>query len=302
MEYVTCNLCGSDDAEELFRSTLDGEASANAEPAAFRCTSSCYGVHPPIVRCRVCGLVYTNPRRKAGSLRDKYARVIDITYTQESKGRELTFRRHLSALEAMTAPGDCRLLDIGCYTGIFLEVAEERGWQAHGVELSEWAANQARQRGLRVFTGTLTDANFPDDHFDVVTMWDVIEHLPAPLDDLREVHRVLKPEGLLCVHTLDVESPIARIMGRWWPWLMEMHLYYFSRQTLFRMLDQAGFQPLEARIEGRYLRLGYLTSRLEALKMPGVRALRFILDRTGLNGVAVPVNLGDLFTTYARKV
>lgn len=302
VEYVTCNLCGSDDAEEMFPSTLDGRTSAIPEIAAFSCTNSTYGIHLPIVRCRVCGLVYTNPRREARAIRDTYEQVVDITYLQESRGRELTFGRHLRALEAIVAPtNNRRLLDIGCYTGVFLEIAEGRGWQTWGVEPSHWAANEARQRGLRVFTGTLAEAGFSDGHFDVVTMWDVIEHLTVPLDDLREIHRVLKPWGLLCIHILDIESPIARIMGQRWPWLMEMHLYYFSQQTLFRMLEQGGFQPLEARTQGRFLRLGYLASRLEALKVPGMRAVRAILEWTGLNGVAMPVNLGDLFTAHARK-
>jgi len=300
---VVCNLCGADDTEELFPSTLDRGASVPFAGAVFRCTSSEYGVHPPIVRCRVCGLVYTNPRLDAEAILENYAQVEDPIYLERREGRVRTFRRHLRTLEALVPPSDNhRLLDVGCYTGVFMEVAQENGWQAWGVDPSRWATEEARQRGLRVFTGTLAEARFPDASFDLVTMWDVIEHLTNPLGELREIHRVLKPGGLLCVHTMDIESLFARIMGHRWPWLMEMHLYYFSRHTLFEMLGRAGFQPLKAEAQGRYLHLGYLLSRLEALGAPGMRALQRLLAQMGLDSVAVFVNLGDLFTAYARKV
>ena len=94
-------------------------------------------------------------------------------------------------------------------------------------------------------------------------MWDVIEHLTDPLASLQEVYRVLAPEGIICIHTINIESPFARLMDHRWPWLMEMHLYYFSPQTLTQMLEKAGFQVIQTVTQGRYLRLGYLLSRLE---------------------------------------
>jgi hypothetical protein len=90
-------------------------------------------------------------------------------------------------------------------------------------------------------------------------------------------------------------------MGAHWPWLMEMHIYYFSRRTLRQMLEQCGFHVLSDRPQGRYLRLGYLMSRVGAL-MPVVgRPAEWLVTRLRLRSVAVPVNLGDLFTAYARR-
>jgi hypothetical protein len=112
---------------------------------------------------------------------------------------------------------------------------------------------------------------------------------------------LLKPNGLLVVHTIDIDSIFAQLMGARWPWLMEMHLYYFSRRTLRAMLEKCGFQVLSDRPQGRYLRLGYLMNRVSAL-MPAIgRPAEWLVTRLGLRGLAVPVNLGDLFTAYARK-
>ena len=170
------------------------------------------------------------------------------------------------------------------------------------VAAQAWAVEQARARGLRVVQGTLDTADLPEAHFDVVTMWDVIEHLTDPRGALEQVYRLLKSRGLLVVHTIDIDSLFARLMGARWPWLMEMHIYYFSRRTLRAILKKCGFEVISDRPQGRYLRLGYLMNRVGAL-MPLVgRPAERIVTRLGLRVVSVPVDLGDLFTVYARKV
>jgi ubiquinone/menaquinone biosynthesis C-methylase UbiE len=190
---------------------------------------------------------------------------------------------------------------VGAYTGVFVEIAAQHGWDAWGVEPSRWAVERARDRDLQMVQGTLETADLPESHFDVVTMWDVIEHLTDPREALRQAHRLLKPGGLLVVHTIDIESLFARLMGPRWPWLMEMHIYYFSRRTLREMLKKCGFKVLSDESQGRYLRLGYLMNRVGAL-MPLVgRPAEWLVTRLSLRSVPVPVNLGDLFTVYARS-
>jgi ubiquinone/menaquinone biosynthesis C-methylase UbiE len=270
---------------------------------AFRCTHSGYGAHPPIVRCRRCGLVYTDPRPEDEGILQTYQAVEDPLYVEEREGRVLTFEHHLKPLERLTGEPDGRpLLDVGAYTGVFVEIATEHGWQAWGLEPSRWAVEQARSRGHKMVQGTLETASLPSGHFDVVTMWDVIEHLTDPRDALRRAHRLLVPGGLLVVHTIDIESLFARLLGPRWPWLMEMHIYYFSRSTLRAMLERCGFRVLSDRPQGRYLRLGYLMNRVGALVPFVGRPAEWLVTKLGLRSATVPVNLGDLFTAYARKV
>jgi SAM-dependent methyltransferase len=300
-EDIPCNLCGARNAHLLYPSTLI-DTSLNA--ADFRCTSSAYGVHPPIVRCNVCGLVYANPRWDASLVNENYSVVEDPTYVEEREGRVLTFGRNLAPFENLVAANSStrRLLDVGCHIGVMIELAQARGWDAWGVEPSVWASEQARARGLRVITGTLDHAAIPENYFDVVTMWDVIEHLTDPAAEIRNVQRLLKPGGIFAIHTIDIESLFARLMGPRWPWLMEMHLYYFSSRTLSKMLAQNGFQVIRSSAQGRYLRLGYFVTRLEPYSPRLYRASNAFVKRFNLGGVAIPVNFGDLFTLYARKV
>ena len=98
-----------------------------------------------------------------------------------------------------------------------VELAQARGWDAWGVEPSTWASEQARGRGLHVVTGTLSDAKVPENYFDVVTLWDVVEHLTDPAAELRNVHRVLKPGGVFAIHTIHIESMFARLMANGGP-------------------------------------------------------------------------------------
>ncbi len=300
-EDLPCNLCGSRDAQVLYPSSMNNSSPSAAD---YRCTSSTYGIHPPIVRCRQCGLVYANPRWQSSLVRASYSAVEDPTYLVEREGRVLTFRRNLAPIQALIEKNSHtrRLLDVGCYIGVMVELAQESGWEAWGVEPSTWASEQARSRGLRVLTGTLSEATLEGGYFDVVTMWDVIEHVTDPMTEVRNVYRVLKPGGLFAVHTIDIESAFARLLGRHWPWLMEMHLFYFSPRTLSRMLKQAGFQVLRSHSQGRFLHLGYLATRLEGYNPPLARLLQNAFKRLGLADRSVPVNFGDLFTLYARKI
>lgn len=176
------------------------------------------------------------------------------------------YRRVLDHLGS-SIPGG-RLLDVGCSYGAFLELARERGFEVAGVELSKKASRYARrERDLEIFTGTLEEASFEDGAFDVVTLWDLIEHLDRPVDTLREVHRVLAPGGCLVIFTINQRSLINRLgdglyratLGRLEKVMVLLydihHNVFFDPDTLAAALDRAGFtEPPEihwmgARIE-----------------------------------------------------
>lgn len=301
MIQVKCNLCGQDDWRVRFPSTMTSPDVLNVD--VFRCTSPEYGSHAQIVECNQCGLVYANPRWSDEELETAYVVVEDETYVEERKGREITFRKHLAFLEKYTGPANGRsVLDVGAYIGVFVEVANQAGWNAFGIEPSHWAVSQAEAKDLQVIQGTLDAPELRECLFDVITLWDVIEHVADPADTLRKSHSMLKPGGWLAVHTMDIDSLMARLLGRRWPWLMDMHLYYFSQRTLADMLRSYGYEIVWKGTQGRYLRLGYLATRLRGFNSQlGDLAVK-LFDFLHINQVAVPVNFGDLFTILARRI
>ena len=269
---------------------------------AFRCTNIGYGHHPQIVACNQCGHVYANPRWSEDELVTAYTAVEDQIYVTERAGRELTFQKHLAAMEKHIGAANGRsLLDVGAYIGVFVEVAQAAGWNASGVEPSTWAAKEAQRHGLNVIQGTQDAPVLQGSQFDVVTMWDVIEHVAEPLAEVQKANRLLKPDGWLVVHTMDIDSLTARLMGSRWPWLMDMHLHYFSQQSMTYMLQLAGFEVAWSGVQGRYLRLGYLASRVEGLHGALGQLADWTVNQLNLAEMPVPINFGDLFTVYARK-
>ncbi len=298
MRRVPCVLCGATEQQELYPSRLPDPANLDVQKL-FACTSSAYGECGPIVRCTHCGLIFQNPQPDPAVVLAAYEEVVDERYAEEREGRLHTFRRALLELEEYAMPG--RLLDVGAHLGVFVEVALDRGWDAEGIEPSRWAVREAQARGLPVTRGALAELEAAPGAFDVMTMWDVIEHFPDPLAEVRRAHELLRPGGTLAISTMDVDAPIARLLGRRWPWYMEMHLVYFSRRTLARMVEAAGFEVLNVRRHRRIVRAAYLVSRLEKRAPWLQRPLELVLARTGLGKRLVAVDLGDIITMFVRK-
>ncbi len=300
MKAARCNLCGADDWRIRFPAR--GNHTSGPDVDAYKCTSAGYGSHLQIVECRQCGHVYSNPRYDASELLEAYSDVEDDTYIVERAGREKTFAKHLKSLEKFTGSGSNRdLLDVGAYIGVFVEIALANGWQAMGIEPSQWAIDFAHQKGLPLVQGTLDAPEIQGRRYDVITMWDVIEHLDDPAAELDKSFRLLRPGGLVAVHTMDIDSPIARVMGGRWPWLMDMHIHYFSQDTLIRFIKKSGFEILWSGSQGRYLSLGYLASRVQGMSKPLGSLANIAVNFMGSGEVLVPVNLGDLITVYARR-
>ncbi len=176
-----------------------------------------------------------------------------------SEGRR--FRRGQALLDALRtllgkAPRDIRLLDVGCSSGAFLCTACGLGYDAEGVEPAPRAAQAARLAGLRVHTGLLHDACFPDGAFDAVTLLEVIEHLKAPAELLQECFRILRPGGVLAVGTGNTASWTTGVMkGRWEYLSIERHgghVSFFNPCSLRLLAERCGFAVM--RIETRNVR------------------------------------------------
>lgn len=252
-----CPLCGGTEYELLYPSTLD----KRKEPASqYNCTSHGLGIHPDIFRCRACSMVFNEAAPGAVDVAGEYEQVEDPEYLEQRESRRLTFHRELDAIEAAHPVGD--LLDVGCYTGFFLECARERGWRVSGVEPSRWAADYGRDKlGIEIFNGPIE--RYQDDRqFDVVTMWDVLEHVPNPVEVLSILRPRLRPDGLLVFATHNLDTTVAKVMGKHFPLFMEMHTVHFNNRTLEMLLDRTGFRLEHKHNQKRAVRLGYLISRL----------------------------------------
>lgn len=222
-----------------------------------------------VVECSGCKVVFLNSKDiKVDSLylpdyyleREEYYfknSIVDPIYGFENPNIR-DFREGLKLIESFKPIG--RILDIGCAMGIFLALAKEKGWEVLGVDVSDYATKFARERfGINCFTGDIRDARLPGKYFDVITLWDTIEHFEDPLEELKEIRRILADDGIILFDTPNVES-IMRVFAHWaykatggffkYPikkLYHQFHLYYFSPKTLKMLLDRTGFEIIEMR-------------------------------------------------------
>jgi SAM-dependent methyltransferase len=267
------------------------------DPRAWNCTSFGHRRHPPIWRCGGCGLLFQWPRPEEPALLEAYGEVEDPVYLAERENRYLTFRR---AVRVLGPARGQRLLDVGAYTGIFVDVARQAGFEAEGLELSRWAAAEGRALGLTMRNETIEERARSGARYDAITMWDVVEHLGDPRRDLGHAFALLRPGGRLVLSTIDTGSAVARLLGPRWPWLMDMHLFYFDRRNLPALLEEVGFRVLERRDYVHTVSAGYLLRKLEA----GFPALRWLWRALGFVVPArlpVPVSLGDNMALVAER-
>lgn len=259
-ELVACDLCGSTDYEELMvgRDMQHGTA----------------GIWP-VVRCCECGLVFTNPRPALSDIGKVYPE--DYVPYKAKRRKKLTIRWKLQqwALrchwgypggrvgllgKVLSYPfllwtkakarnydlfryeGNGKLLDYGCGSGGFLMRMQARGWDVTGMDMSEKTVEICRAQGIEAYAGTAMDEVFGEENFDAVTLWQVLEHVPSPSVTLKQIHKVLKPSGVLVIGVPNIGSWLAeRYKEYWFPLELPRHLTHFDKKTIKAILERNGF-------------------------------------------------------------
>lgn len=225
------------------------------------------------------------------------------------------FVRRLRTLGAPRA--GARLLDLGAAYGFAVDEARRLGWRAAGLEVSAAAARRAAEttRAAVIAVGDAQRVPFADDCFDVVTLWDVLEHLPDPHAAIGEVARVLRPGGRLLLTTGDVGSLAARVSGaRWHLYTLPEHLFFYSREGVRRLLGAHGLRVERIRADAAHYPLGYLAERLRKTLLGRIagggtqrgsdgqdRRRDAAAPRWPGAGISIPVNLFDVVTVQAVR-
>ena len=287
-----------------------------------------------LVRCRGCGLVFQSPQPSDEVLAAAYYHDEDFARALGAELRSITVEsasRKLELLGDLAVRRGTRILDVGASSGAWLELAAARGAVAVGVEIGDAAASLARDRGLDVRTGTLGEVagSLGPERFDLITFWDVLEHLRDPREELRIARGLLAPGGMIAATFPNVEGLYPRLTlrllaqrtGVWEYPELPVHLFDFAPGTAARVLGRAGLEPVEVRTfatpYGFYRstvlspeRLGS-SARARALRLAfgGLRLVAYPLARLTRQGnsmfilarpVASPGDAGDDASEAAR--
>ena len=226
-----------------------------------------------VVHCQECHLESVNPLPTIEAMQENYQKEmignqpdsgVHSNYILERQKRIKSFSKlynsRLSFIESLY-PGKGNLLDIGCGAGFFLNIAKERGWNCHGMEiLPEYIKYAQEKFALKNIRLESLDEpiSYNANNFDVITLWDLIEHLRNPLNSLKKIHRMMKPGGLLVMWTPNVKNAIF-LKERWVGYKILQHFYFFSGDSLKNMLEKTGFKIVS--LQTNKARKGLLESK-----------------------------------------
>lgn len=277
LEQVACNLCGGTATAPFTRK--DG----------FE-----------VVRCTACDLVYVNPRARVAELTEQYntGESSRIEYYQSAAVADRRTFAGILEIAARLSPARGTLLDVGPCAGTLLVQAREAGFSVQGIEINAGAARMCREElGLDVRAGVLEPDTYPPDTFDVVSMGDVIEHVPDPVHTLRTVARILKPGGHVIISTPNVDSAAARFLQV----KPEEHIYYFSARTLAASLQKAGLETVQMGTLDRYRNVTAMTHSTTCGTLFQTLGPAFRLARRVLGDVVLRLPLRENLLAVGRK-
>lgn len=234
------------------------------------------GLRFMVVCCQDCGLCFTNPRPSPLSMARFYRNEYGPHQACAKEWQAPRWWQRWPGLgkrmdvlrKALPLHGQGRLLDFGCGSGSFLARMHQQGWKVTGLDASEAAVQRVRELGLHALTGTLPHPALDDGSFDVVTMWQALEHVHEPMPVLQAACRVLAAGGKLIVAVPNLDSLAFRWFGAAWNGLdLPRHLTHFTPRTLRQMLTRAGFRVGRVRMVRRS---GWLRSsaRFAAAELP----------------------------------
>jgi SAM-dependent methyltransferase len=260
---VRCPVCEADTYHVLFEPWRNIE-----DPKYLYGAASGVQGTQQIVKCNSCAMIYENPRYPEELIVGAYQDAQEQGHDSQFSSRVNSFYRALVSLKKLIPESGGRILDIGTAGGAFLCAAEQYGYQAIGLEPSQYLVEQAQKRGLTVQQGTIDSNPLEPAAFDMVCLWDVIEHLAKPKEALARIKFLLKPSGILLINFPDIGTWQAKLAGRRFWWILSVHLHHFSRSTIIEICRRTGFETFHFQRYWQTLELGYLEQMAIHYKIP----------------------------------
>ena len=293
-----CEICGSESFDPKF--------------IAYDRNNKTTGQIFKIMECKGCGVNQTLPLPDLAELSQYYPLPYYPTgYVSEKYYQSHIARFQLAKIKIIQAFAQTgRLLDIGCGVGHFIRTALNQGYKAECVEFSETAAAVGRERwNLQIVSGDFLSSQFMPESFDIITLWQVFEHLREPRSVLCKIYKLLKPNGLLVIAVPNFASVQARVFrNRWYHLDVPRHLFHYSPESLVKILDTCNLHV--DKIDHRSPEHNYagILGSLMRLSPPGESFIHKLIERTIatyfarlLATLETSCRRGGTFTVVARK-
>lgn len=252
-QNFNCSNCSSSQHDVFLEPTI-----VEDNPALLYGAASGIRGAQRLLTCLDCGMIYESPRYPAEVIVKGYMASEEGGHDSQYRMRVLSFYRALKKNKKSLPPPGAKVLDIGTAGGAFLDAAREFGFDAYGMEPSRDLVERGKARGLKIEQGTIESHGFAAQSFDMVCLWDVIEHLPDPKAALIEIRKLLKPNGVLLINFPDIGTWQAKLAGKKFWWILSVHLHHFSKSTIRGICQRTGFEIFHLQRYWQTLEFGYL--------------------------------------------
>jgi SAM-dependent methyltransferase len=262
--------------------------------------------------CHSCGVSQTLPLPDYAELSQYYPPFYYQTESVSDKYYQNHIERfQVQKLRKIQAYGKTgKLLDIGCGVGHFIRAALNQGIEAEGVELSETAATVGRERwNLRIVTGDFLSNQFMSESFDIITLWQVFEHLRQPCEVLSKIHSLIKSDGVLIIAVPNFASLQAGLFrNRWYHLDVPRHLFHYSPESLVNILERCNFRVDKIDHHSTEHNYAGILGSIMRLSPPGESFVHRLIRKTVatffarmLSTLEASIGKGGTFTVFARK-
>ena len=291
---IACPLCLS----EHFILFREGNFTPGlSTPDAFKITDNHYGISWTLSRCKDCSFVFANPCPTQEDLALLYSKVEDPDYSSEQYGRTKNFKTILHRIHKYKTGNT--LLDIGAASGIFLNLAQNEGFQVEGIEPSQSLSSQAKEK-FNIDLHTISFEQFETKkRYSIITLLDIIEHVADPAGLIKKASMLLEENGLLVIVTPDIDSWAARIFKRKWWHFRPPHLHFFNLRTLELLLHSNHFEIISKKRYIWHFSLYYLFTQLLSSKQKNNKPENSL--QNFLKRIHLKLMLCDSWEIYAKK-
>jgi len=252
-QHYNCSNCNSSRHDVFLEPTI-----LEDNPALLYGAASGIRGAQRLLKCLECGMIYESPRYPAEIIIKGYMASEESGHDSQYRMRVLSFYKALKKNKRFLPLPGSTVLDIGTAGGAFLDAAKEFGFDAYGMEPSRDLVERGKARGLKIEQGTIENHSFAAHSFDMVCLWDVIEHLPDPKSALIEIRKLLKPNGVLLINFPDIGTWQAKLAGKKFWWILSVHLHHFSKSTIRGICQHTGFEVFHFQRYWQTLEFGYL--------------------------------------------
>jgi 2-polyprenyl-3-methyl-5-hydroxy-6-metoxy-1,4-benzoquinol methylase len=264
LKAIPCIICGHNDWTQWIVPKRKDIPAAELYGAAAGVSGT-----QSLIKCESCSFIIEFPRLPDAEIISGYISAGNSGHDSQYVQRVKSFEKTLKRIGSLVPKAPARVLDIGCAGGAFVEASGNLGYQSEGVEPAADLVDSAIRRGLSVRRGTAeTLSEVLTEKYDLVSLWDVIEHVLDPEATLDSAIKLLNVDGVLVVNIPDIGTPLARFVGKRNWWISSVHIYHFSAKHITRLLENRGLKIVGKKMFFQTLTLGYLLEIAVQMRVP----------------------------------